>query len=235
MADDWKVHEHQPIQRLAENLWRVSGSLPRMSLRRTMTLARLGDGRIVIHSAIALDEPSMSAIESWGRPAILIVPNGFHRLDAAAYKKRYPGLRVLAPRGARPKVEQVLAVDGTCDDFPADDSVRIEPLAGIGDAEAVLVVRSTDGVTLVFADCVFNMDKKRDPLGWFFTTLLGSAPGPRISRLFRMVAVKDRAALKADLERLAALPGLMRVIVAHEKLASGGDAPATLRQAATFL
>jgi hypothetical protein len=82
---------------------------------------------------------------------------------------------------------------------------------------------------------MFNMDRKRDPLGWFFTTVLGSAPGPRVSRLAKLALIKDPPALRSDLLRFAELPALERVIVAHEKVASGADAAAALRTAATYL
>jgi hypothetical protein len=232
---EWKVLSHGPIEKLAENLWRVEGALPGMSLRRVMTIARLGDGRLVIHNGIAMEEGAMREIEAWGTPAFLIVPNGFHRLDAPAYKKRYPALKVLAPKGSRTKVEEVIAVDGTYEDFPADDTVRFERLQGIQDAEAAMVVRSADGTTLVFNDIVFNMDRRKDVLGYLFTTVMGSAPGPRVSRLMKLLVIKDQKALRTDLERLAGTPGLVRLIVSHDKVASGPEAAAALRTAATYL
>lgn len=234
--DRWTVLPHGPIEKLAENLWWVSGSLPRMSLKRTMVIVRLSDGRLVFHNAIALEESAMRELESWGTPAVLVVPNGMHRLDAKIFKNRYPDMRVVAPRGSRARVEEVVAVDATYDDVDlGDDSVRFEPLAGIADTEGAMIVRSNDGLSVVLNDVMFNMDRKRDPLGFLVTTLLGSAPGPRISRLAKLAFVKDRAALRRDLERLAALPGLARLIVAHEKVASGADAAAALRRAASYL
>jgi len=232
---DWKVLPHGPIQRLTENLWWVQGALPKMSLKRVMVIVRLNDGRLVVHNGIALDEGAMQEIERWGTPAFLIVPNGGHRLDAPAYKARYPELRVLCPRGSRKRVEEVVAVDGSYEDFPADDSVRFEMLHGVGDAEGAMIVRSGDGRTLVLNDTMFNMDRKWDPLGFFFTTLLGSAPGPRVSRLAKLVYVKDKRALRADFERYADLPDLTRVIVAHEKIASGPAAREALRTAMQYL
>jgi hypothetical protein len=132
-------------------------------------------------------------------------------------------------------VAEVVPVDGSYEDFPPDPHVRLEPLGGVGDLEGLMVVRSEDGVTLVFNDAVFNMDRKRDPLGFFFTTLLGSAPGPRVSRLVKWLFVKDKAAFRADLLRLADTPGLTRVIVAHEKVASGPDARSALLSAAEYV
>lgn len=231
----WTVLSHGPLERLADNLRWVQGTLPRMSLKRVMTIARLGDGRLVIHNGIALGDIQMRQIESWGTPAFLLVPNGFHRQDAAAYKARYPSLTVLAPSGSRAKVAEKVAVDGTFDDFPPDDTVRIERLDGVADAEGVMLVRSPDGTTVVLTDAMFNMDRKRDVLGFLFTTIMGSAPGPRVSRLAKLIFVKDRAALRADFERLAAIPDLVRVVVAHEKVASGPEARAALLEAATYL
>ncbi len=234
--ETWKVLRHGPIEKLADNLWRVTGALPGMSLERTMVIARLRSGELVIHNAIAMDEGPMKEIEAWGTPAYLVVPNGGHRLDAPAFKRRYPGVRVVAPQGSRAKVEQVVAVDLDYEGFPTDDdTVRLETLRGVAASEGVMLVRSDDGVTVVLNDVMFNMDTKKDFLGWFFTTVMGSAPGPRVSRLAKLVYVKDKKALRAEFERLAETPDLVRVIVAHEKVAHGTEAAAALRQAATYL
>lgn len=234
-SDDWNVREHGPLEQLADNLWWVSGAIPDMSLRRNMVAARRIDGTLVIHNAIAMRDEVQGELEALGDPAFLIVPNGWHRLDAAAYKKRYPKLRVFAPRGSRKKVEQAVAVDGGYEEFPADEAVRLETLHGMKDVEGAMVVTSGDGTTVVVNDAVFNMDKKRDFFGRLFTTVLGSAPGPRISRLMKLLAIKDQAAFRADLERYAGLPGLQRFIVAHEKCAHGPEARAALLKAATYL
>jgi hypothetical protein len=232
---EWKVLDHGPIERLAENLWWVQGALPGMSLKRVMVIARMNDGRLVIHNGIALGEKEMEEIERWGQPAFLIVPNGGHRLDAPAYKARYPELKVLCPRGSRKRVAEVIAVDGSYEDFPADDTVRFETLHGVKDAEGAMIVRSADGESVVLNDAMFNMDRKRDPLGFFFTTVLGSAPGPRVSRLAKLVFIKDKQALRQDFARYSELPELTRVIVAHEKVASGAAAREALRSAMNYL
>ena len=232
---EWKVLPHGSLLTLADNLLWAQGSLPGMSLKRTMVVVRLNDGNLVIHNGIALEPTQMAELERFGTPAFLIVPNGGHRLDAPAYKQRYPALRVLTPQGSRKRVEEVVPVDGVYEDFPHDDVLRLETLNGVEKTEGALIVQSSDGVSLILNDCMFNMDKKKDPLGFIFTTLMGSAPGPRVSRLAKLVFVKDKSALRADFERYAELPNLVRVIVAHEKVASGADARASLLQAATYL
>lgn len=231
----FRVLPHGPLLQLADNLHRAEGTIPNMSLKRNMVVVRKRDGSLVIHNAVALDPSGMRALEALGTPRYLIVPNRGHRLDAPAFKARYPELRVFTPRGGRAKVEEKVKVDGGYEDFPSDDEVRLEMLHGVDEGEGALIARSSDGLTLVLNDVVMNMDRKRDPLGFLFTTLMGSAPGPRVSRLSKLVFVKDRAALRADLERYAALPELVRLIVAHEKVSHGPEAASALRKAATYL
>jgi hypothetical protein len=232
---EWTVLPHGELVQLADNLWWVEGSLPGMSLKRNMTIARMRDGRLVIHNGIALEPKAMERIEALGTPSFLVVPSKHHRLDAPSYKRRYPGLMVLAPRGSRAAVEEVIEVAGGYEHFPGDDAVQLAALPGLNDAEGVMLVRSSDGLTVVLNDAVFNMDTKQDFMGRLMTTLLGSAPGPRVSRLAKLALIKDKRALRAELERFAALPELVRVIVAHEKVASGPEASSALRQAATYL
>jgi hypothetical protein len=231
----WKVLDHGPLEAVTENLWRVTGAVPGMSLRRTMTVVRRADGSLLLHSPIALDEARRQELEALGPLRAIVVPSALHRLDAPAYKARYPEIVTFCPRGAREKVAQVVAVDGSYEDYADDGTLRFETLAGVGEQEGAMIVRSADGLTVVLNDVVMNMDKKRDLLGYLFTTLMGSAPGPRVSRLSRAFLVKDQPALRQHLERLASLPDLQRLIVAHEKLTSGPEAALALREAATYL
>jgi hypothetical protein len=68
---EWTVLPHGKLARLDDNLLSVTGNLhmPVGDLPRRMTVARLSDGRLVIYSAIALDEAEMRALEDFGQPA----------------------------------------------------------------------------------------------------------------------------------------------------------------------
>ena len=48
-------------------------------------------------------------------------------------------------------------------------------------------------------------------------TVTGSTGVPRVTRLFRVMAVKDKAAFKADLGRSAQTPNLARIVVSHHE------------------
>ena len=211
--ETWTVLPHRPIEKLEPNLWRVEGDLPGGNGTRVMTLVKLQSGGVLIHNAIALEEAQMKEIEAFGKPEILIVPNGFHRLDAKVFKQRYPNLRVLAPAGARKKVAQVVPVDGTYDDYK-DDQVQLFHLDGAKQHEGVVQVKSPAGTTLVFNDVINNLPK----LGGVMGFMLAPTGRPAVPRIFRWFFVKDKPKFTAAIEQLAATPGLKRVIVSHGRV-----------------
>ncbi len=226
----WTVLPHKPIEKLEENLWYVSGKLG--NIQRMMTVARLPDGRLVVYNAIALEEPAMKELEAWGTPAFMIIPNGFHRVDAKIWKDRYPKLTVVAPEGARKKAEELVKVDRTDGDF-GDPSVTMTAHEFTLKRDAVMTVRSKRGVTLVFNDLVGNMRHGKGFGGFMFRMLGFTGPVPKVPPLPRMLLVKDRPALKRTLEELAATPDLVRVIVSHGHLINEAPAEALRHAAAT--
>ncbi len=211
--DTWHVMPHGELTQYAENLWSIEADVPDMPLKRRMTLVKRANGGVVVHSAIALEDALMTRIDSWGKVDTIVVPNGWHRLDAPMFKKRYPDAKVVCPRGSRKKVEEVVAVDADYESCDSDDSVSFEHLAGTKDAEGVLRVRSKDGVTLVFNDVLFNVPHLPGVQG-FVLKLLGSTGGPKVTRIGKLFVVRKKAALKAHLTRLIA-DDLVRLIPGH--------------------
>lgn len=227
----WKVLPHRPIEKLGPNLWRVEGDLEGMQLKRVMTIARGDDGKVIIHNAVPLEDALMAEIEAFGPVSHIVVPNGYHRLDAPVFKQRYQDAKVICPPGAREKVAEVVPVDMTYADFAKGGRVSFEVLDGTGGAEGVMVVRDDDGTTLVFNDAIFNMPHGSGVGGFVFRYLTGSTGGPRVSRIMKVFVIKDKAAFKAHLGRLADTPKLSRLIVSHHETVDR-DAAGVLRAVA---
>jgi hypothetical protein len=231
--DTWTVCPHGPIEKIRDNLWRVQAPFPGAPFPRTMILVRLADGRVIVHNAIALDDREMRELEAWGRPAFLVVPNGGHRMDARIFKDRYPSARVVAPLGARAKIEEVVKVDDTAGAFE-DDHVRYEILDGTKQREGVLSVTGEGGTALIFNDTLMNM-KSLPGFGGFVMGLFGfTGPALKVSFPTRMALVADKKALRGHLERLAAVKNLARIEVGHGEPVREGAADA-LRAAAAAL
>jgi hypothetical protein len=110
----------------------------------------------------------------------------------------------------------------------------VETLDGTRQREGVMIVHGSDGTSLVVNDLVFNMPHVAGFTGFILRRVTGSTGGPRIPRLTRMFVIADKAAVRAHLERLAALPGLSRIVVSHHATIDA-DPAGTLRRIAATL
>jgi hypothetical protein len=219
---DWTVLPHGELTEVSDGIWTVVGKLhmPLGDYPRRMTVVRLADRRLVIYSAIALDEPEMEQLEAHGTPAFLVVPGDIHRLDARPWKDRYPGLFVVAPPGARDKVEKVVPVDATEVDF-GDPEVQFIAVPGTGGHEAALLVARPSGATLVVNDLIWNLPDRSGLGGWFMRAARFTGTPAHIPPLVARKLIDDRPALRAQLEAWARVDRLDRIIVSHGDIVTG--------------
>jgi len=213
----WRVLPHSQLTVVDDNLLTVVGDLPMPigDFPRRMTVARLRDGRLVIFSAISLEEREMVALEKFGPPTFLVVPSDLHRMDAKIWKERYPRALVLAPEGAYDKVNEVVPVDATGFDF-RDQSVQFLTVPGTEGHEAALVVTSAGGTTLVLNDLIWNIDDRPGFGGWLMkiSGMTGKQPHFPPALVARR-SIRDKPALRQQLETWAAIYALKRIIVSH--------------------
>lgn len=207
----WKVLPHGPLTPLAPRAWQVTGTLPDLPLPRNMTLWRMDDGGLWVHSAIACDDATMGQIAALGHPAVLVVPSDIHRLDAAAWKARFPNVRVVCPDGSRARVAEVVPVDGVDTDVPG---VVTHRPPGLSDAEHVYEIDVGAGRALVFCDAVQNMRNLPGLAGLFFQ-LVGSTGFFGVTRIGRWRLVKDPRAFAAWLEGAGETPDLALLCLSH--------------------
>lgn len=230
----WTVLPHDPIEKLSDRVWRVQGAIGRGPIRRVMTVVQRADGGLIVHNAMALEASAMAELDAWGKVALVVVPNGLHRLDAPLFHARYPTAEVACPAGSRGRVEEVVPVTRTYDELADDGVVAFETLDGTKQREGAMVVREPSGATLVLNDAVFNMPHGSGPSGFVLRYLTASSGGPRVSRIAKLLMISDKRAFRAHLERLAAVPDLRRVIVSHH-LVIDDDPAGALRTAAAAL
>jgi len=214
--ETWKVLPHGELARVADNILTVVGEIemPLMTLPRRMTVVRLRDDRLVIFSAIALDEPAMRTLVDFGDPAYLIVPNDHHRMDAGIWKARYPAMLVIAPDGARDKIAEAVPVDATTADFD-DPAVRLVVVPGTQDRELALEVSGPDGLTLVLNDIVAHIQDAKGFGGWLLGLMGFAGDDPHVPTPVKLAIVSDKAALRDQFLRWAGDPALRRVLVSH--------------------
>ena len=231
----WTVLPHGKLSEIDDNILTVVGQLhmPLTDLPRRMTVVRLKDGRLVIFSAISLDEDEMASLERYGRPAFLIVPSDIHRLDAKVWYDRYPSMQVITPEGSRAKVEEVVGVDAVVPQFD-DPNVLFITVPGTRQREAALVVRTRNGTTLVLNDLVGNIRNEQGFGGWLLRVAGFAGDEAQIPRVVKLAMIEDKNALRAQLLQWSDIPSLQRILVSHGSVIAD-DPRQTLRELAASL
>jgi hypothetical protein len=130
-------------------------------------------------------------------------------------------------------------VDGTYDDQPRLDAagtVTLEHFDAARHVEGALIVRSADGLTLVFTDSLFNLPHKPGLLWTVYGRWLRSTGGPRVTVIGRwmMRLTRSRAPYRAFLRRWAATGEVVRLVPGHGDVVHE-DASAVLEQLAASL
>ncbi len=228
---DWTVLPHGKLTRVNERILSVVGDLamPLMKLPRRMTVARTGSGDLVIFSAIALDEPNMAELESFGRPAYLVVPSERHRLDAPAYLKRYPNLQVIGPRAGAKKISEVARVDTSTPDF-GDSSIRYVEIAG----DSALEVQGADGLTIIVNDLIGDIHGESGVGGWLLRVMGFAGEDPQVPGPVKLTLGKLKIEVAQQFRRWSERADLRRIMVSHGDTIET-DPRATLRTLAASL
>lgn len=236
MADSaHKILSHGEPRELMPGVWEVTGSLP-FPLRRNMTIVRLTDGTLLLHSVIAMDEAGMAKLDALGKPSIMIVPHGGHRMDPPFFKARYPALKVVAPAAARAKIEEVVKVDATSEEALPPLGVRVHEVAGFKHGELAYELDTAGGKLLIIADVLANDDAPAPGLGgWLMAKMGGGIKGRLgVPRMMRMMMLQNKTAARAALAKLAELRDVKAVTVAHGRSLTEGCDEALAQAAASI-
>lgn len=227
----WIVTKHGPIEKLEDNLWVVEGGVPGLPFSRRMSIVKRADGTLLFFNAMPLEESALAEVKAWGKPAVLVVPHDAHMIDARSFSEKL-GLKVYGPKECETKTRARAEMSGTLEALPADPSIRIDPVAGVKNGEPALVVTSGAGrVSLLLSDVIMNNSKESIGL---FPRLMGFAGTAKIVPVFRMMFLKDKKALRSQLEGWAGLSGLTRLVPCHGGLVSSGPSDALRSAAATL-
>ena len=221
LHDEWTVLPHGRLEEVEPGLLTVVGQIPMPlgKFPRRMTVVGLPRKRTAIYSPIPLDGHAMKRIEDLGAPAYLIVPNPSHRLDIRPFRKRYPKAKVITAPNARKAVEEAVPVDSDKADLGAGGKVIV--VNGVDRLELAMLVRHTDGASLLTNDLIGNVGHPEGPGAWLMSRLMGFGPKPRLTRPAQWFFIKDKNALAAQMREWARIAGLKRIIPSHGDIIAG--------------
>ena len=93
------------MREIADSLWVAEQPLrfAGIEVGARMTIVRLEDSSLAIHSPISLTEPLRAELDAAGSVRYLIAPNRFHHLFATDYAAAYPESTLYAAPGVAEK------------------------------------------------------------------------------------------------------------------------------------
>ena len=239
---------YPPLNRLkpiADNIWIVDGPTirfglpwPKLTFPTRMTVIRLADGGLLVHSPTPLTPELRREIDSLGPVRHLIGPNRIHYWWLPDWKAAFPDADVwLAPRireQAGTRIDFVAFEIEAESGFPWDGEV--ETILASGDFMTEVDFFHRESRTLVLTDLIENFEPEKVgswPMRFLYR--LGGVLHPHGSmpRDMRRTYRGEQATLKAAVERMIALDP-ERVILAHGRWYER-DGAAELRRAFSWL
>ncbi len=218
------------MRALDEDLWVAEQPLRfgLLQLGTRMTVVRLSDSSLLLHSPISLTESLRKEIEELGSVRYVVAPNRFHHLFASDWTVRYPQSRLYVAPGLQQKRPDLTVTGVLPQDAPDSWLMDLEcilfeglPLAN----EVVFLHKKTR--TLMLCDLAFNIGPEAPWLTRLTFRLWGRYNDFGPTRFERLM-IRDRGAAKRSLERILNLD-FERVIVTHGVILERGGVEAMSR------
>ncbi len=211
------------MHQLHEDLWVTEAPLRFFGLEvgARMTVVRLPDGTLLLHSPIGAAPELVREVEALGPVAYLVAPNLFHHLYVGEWARACPDAEVHVAPGLDEKRSD-LSVAGVLGNVPAPgwagalEQVALEGFPLVNE----VVFFHPASATLIATDLAFNVGPDSPALTRFAIRLSG-AYGRLAPTLVERLFVRDRAAFRAGLERILDWP-FERVVVAHGRVSEKG-------------
>lgn len=193
------------LTRITEGMWAAHHDLylsGKIHFPCRMTVVRMTDGSLLLHSPIPISEPLATAIAERGTVGHIVAPNCWHHFFLGAASERYPSARVYAPPGIEAKQPAVTvhhALDGTCPEAWRDDFATVL-IRGVPKVNEVVMVHRPSQTALAI-DLVFNVREFKNLQTSLLFRTVGAHKKLAQSRVWRMFT-KDRRAARESVDAL---------------------------------
>ncbi len=198
-----------------------------------MTVIRLGDGSLLLHSPVSLDAGLRRELDALGRVRYAVAPNRVHHLYAGKVADAYPEARLWIAPGLERKRPDLVFVAVLGDEAPIEWRGEVDQTFFRGrpyENEVVFCHRASR--TLIMCDLAFNFGPRAAPPTRFLMRLIRSYGRFGPSKLDPLL-IRDRAAARRSLERILGWD-FDRVVVAHGEILEHGGREA-LREGYSWL
>jgi hypothetical protein len=164
------------LRKLDENLWVAEQPLNYLGLAvgTRMTVIRLADGALWVHSPLRLTEPLRLAVEALGPVCFLVAPNKYHHLFIGEWMAAYPQARAFAAPGLSDKRKDLSFHGVLSEQVSAEWAGQIHVLPWRGAPMlGEVVFFHPPSRTLIVSDCLHNVGPDAAPLTRFVFKTFG--------------------------------------------------------------
>lgn len=213
-----------PLRALERDLWVADRPQRFLGLEvgTRMTVIRLADGSLLLHSPVALDAGLRRELDALGPVAFAVAPNRVHHLYAGQVAEAYPRSRLWIGPGLERKRPDLRFVAILGDEAPPEWRGQVDQVHFRGrpyENEVVFCHRASR--TLILCDLAFHFGPGAAAPTRLLMKLIRSYGRFGPSSLDPLL-IRDRAAARESLEHILAWD-FDRVVVAHgDVLESGG-------------
>jgi hypothetical protein len=211
------IQEYGPIRAIAKDLFCVEGEWYGTPFRRRMTVVRLKDASLLIHSAIRMRDKDLIALNQLGAVSTIVVPNIFHDSEPGYYAEQYPQANVYVPEKLLKKCRRRFRVTGSLEqDWPHEGELPRVSFNKSMVGESVFVHLASG--TLIVTDLAFNMTSSdfKTPVERLIGKWNGILDQFGPSKLTKHVFARNRENVKEALRKISAFE-FDRVIMNHGK------------------
>lgn len=222
------------LEPIADSLWVEARPLRFFGVETgtRMTVVRLTDGGLFVHSPVSLDGGTREAVDALGPVKAVVAPSLFHHLYVGEWIRAYPAAVVCACPGLERK-RRDLTWQRVLGDEPEEEwrGEIDQVFFGARSFENEVVFFHRLSRTLICADAIFNLADHPSRLTRIVARLIGNRkPG---ATLFERVLIRNRAAARAQVDRMLAWKP-DRIVLAHGDLVDA-DGSEVLRRAYAWL
>jgi hypothetical protein len=214
----------RPLRQLGEGLWVAERpqSFYGLVVGTRMTVIRLDDGNLLLHSPVSLDAKLQQELDGLGSVRYAVAPNRVHHLYAGKIAQSYPGARLWIAPGLERKRPDLVHEAILGDEAPEEWRGQVDQTFFRGrpyENEVVFLHRKSG--TLILCDLAFNFRAGTHPVTRWLMQLIRSYDRFGPSKLDPLL-IRDRALARKSLERILDWD-FDRVVVAHgDVLERGG-------------
>ena len=200
-----------------------------------VTVVKLGDGSLLLHSPIRIDDELQAEIDAIGPVSAIVCPNQFHHMFAEPYVGLYPkaelyGTPSMLKRQKHLKVQHIMDEKFST---PTSWAEKLDLLYLAGTAFEETVFLHRESKTLITSDLIEYFTEHEQWFTRMYLKIMGTYKNPSFPKIVKGF-YQDKPRAKVAFEQMLELD-FVRMVIAHGNVMVEDDPKGVLRRTYSWL